>query len=253
MSATISQEQRKTLLTKALQGERPVHPSFAPGLSPDLFEADFTQCDDLLLSSRSCVLSLFEVCSSPALACLQSQRCVRLACPYLGGHHHRFRVGACLLTDDGQYITGCNVENASYGAGICAGVSPDPPSSSDCNAPPHRLTDHFDNRAHRNDQSCCMSWRCANRSLQKARLNNKTPCDLIHAEPRQQALRCGSCVEVSENAALLKRGLLTPVPSCLLSIKLTSGTHTATWTSRARLAASAVNSSESSALYRSVV
>jgi cytidine deaminase len=31
-----------------------------------------------------------------------------------------YRVGAAIATDDGRIFVGCNVENASYGAGICA-------------------------------------------------------------------------------------------------------------------------------------
>lgn len=31
-----------------------------------------------------------------------------------------FRVGAAVLTDDGEIFSGCNVENASYGLAICA-------------------------------------------------------------------------------------------------------------------------------------
>ena len=35
--------------------------------------------------------------------------------PYSG-----FRVGAAALTDDGRLVSGCNIENASYGVGLCA-------------------------------------------------------------------------------------------------------------------------------------
>jgi cytidine deaminase len=34
--------------------------------------------------------------------------------------YSRFPVGAVVLTNDGKYFTGCNVENASYGLTICA-------------------------------------------------------------------------------------------------------------------------------------
>ena len=34
--------------------------------------------------------------------------------------YSKFRVGAALLTDDGNIITGCNVENRSFGLTICA-------------------------------------------------------------------------------------------------------------------------------------
>jgi cytidine deaminase len=36
-------------------------------------------------------------------------------CPY-----SRFPVGAAVLTDRGEIVSGCNVENASYGLTICA-------------------------------------------------------------------------------------------------------------------------------------
>ena len=36
-------------------------------------------------------------------------------CPYSG-----LQVGAAALVDDGRIVTGCNVENASYGLALCA-------------------------------------------------------------------------------------------------------------------------------------
>jgi cytidine deaminase len=34
--------------------------------------------------------------------------------------YSRFAVGAAALVDDGRVLTGCNVENVSYGLGLCA-------------------------------------------------------------------------------------------------------------------------------------
>lgn len=34
--------------------------------------------------------------------------------------YSRVRVGAAGLVEDGRVVTGCNVENASYGVGLCA-------------------------------------------------------------------------------------------------------------------------------------
>ncbi len=46
----------------------------------------------------------------------QAQAAAQLAyCPYSG-----LQVGAAAIVDDGRSITGCNVENASYGLTLCA-------------------------------------------------------------------------------------------------------------------------------------
>ncbi|HEU4910891.1 MAG TPA: cytidine deaminase [Actinomycetes bacterium] len=34
--------------------------------------------------------------------------------------YSRFKVGAAGLVDDGRVVSGCNVENAAYGVGLCA-------------------------------------------------------------------------------------------------------------------------------------
>ncbi|MFI1736748.1 cytidine deaminase [Streptomyces sioyaensis] len=35
-------------------------------------------------------------------------------------HYSNYPVGAAALVDDGRIVTGCNVENASYGLSLCA-------------------------------------------------------------------------------------------------------------------------------------
>jgi cytidine deaminase len=51
----------------------------------------------------------------PALREAARSAMARAYAPYSG-----YPVGAAGLTDDGRIVTGCNVENASYGVGLCA-------------------------------------------------------------------------------------------------------------------------------------
>jgi cytidine deaminase len=51
----------------------------------------------------------------PALRAAAVEAMQRAYAPYSG-----FKVGVAGLVDDGRVVTGCNVENAAYGVGLCA-------------------------------------------------------------------------------------------------------------------------------------
>lgn len=51
----------------------------------------------------------------PALRTAAVEVMSRAYAPY-----SKFRVGAAGLVEDGRVVTGCNVENAAYGVGLCA-------------------------------------------------------------------------------------------------------------------------------------
>lgn len=75
----------------------------------------------------------------PALRAAAADVATRAYAPY-----SRLRVGAAGLTGDGRVVTGCNVENASFGLTLCAecglvsalhATAPAPPVASDGAAP----------------------------------------------------------------------------------------------------------------------
>lgn len=55
---------------------------------------------------------------APTLAALRAAAFAAMEHAY--APYSKFRVGAALLTPDGQIVAGCNVENSAYPSGICA-------------------------------------------------------------------------------------------------------------------------------------
>ncbi|MGW6918157.1 cytidine deaminase [Kitasatospora sp. NPDC054939] len=57
---------------------------------------------------------------APAIDWEQLRTAAREAMTHAYAPYSSFPVGAAALVDDGRIVTGCNVENASYGIGLCA-------------------------------------------------------------------------------------------------------------------------------------
>jgi cytidine deaminase len=56
----------------------------------------------------------------PLKSATQLMEAAREAAEHAYAPYSKFRVGAALLFDDGSVVTGCNVENKSYGLTSCA-------------------------------------------------------------------------------------------------------------------------------------